>query len=78
MELSQFTDMEINMELIEVTPENSIVPVFEEKRTAAEKKKLMEELAAETAQIEARIAARAGALAKLAALGLSAEEIAAL
>ena len=72
-------------ELIDVTPEGSAVPVFIEKLTADEKKKREEELASQVlrdlkieAEQDAKIAARASALAKLAALGLTEEEIGAL
>jgi hypothetical protein len=44
----------------------------------AQRTKDQAEAAARQAEIDARVAARASALAKLAALGLSAEEIAAL
>jgi TctA family transporter len=73
------------MELIEVTPEGSAVPVFIEKLTATEQKKRKEDIAkgiaeqeALQAEQDAKIAARASALAKLAALGLTEEEIGAL
>jgi hypothetical protein len=70
------------MELIEVTPEDSIVPVYVEDLTNEERnlrKKELEDLhAGVQANLDARIEARESALAKLAALGLTEEEIAAL
>jgi hypothetical protein len=73
------------MELIEVTPEDSIVPIFIEKLTATEQKKRKEDIARGIAEQEAlqeerdaKAAARASALAKLVALGLTEEEIGAL
>ena len=73
------------MELIDVTPEGSAVPVFIEKLTAAEIKIREENLAkkfaeqqALQAEQDAKTAARHSALAKLAALGLTEEEIGAL
>jgi hypothetical protein len=73
------------MELIDVTPEGSAVPVFIEKLTATEQKKRKEDTAkgiaeqeALEAEQDAKVAARASALAKLAALGLTEEEIGAL
>jgi len=73
------------MELIDVTPEDSIVPIFIEELSPTEKKKREEDLAkgiAEEAKIkqdaENKAAARQSALAKLAKLGLTEEEISAL
>jgi type II secretory pathway predicted ATPase ExeA len=70
------------MELIEVTPEDSIVPVYVEDLTLEERnlrKKELEDLQAEVqSNLDSRIEARESALAKLAALGLTEEEIAAL
>jgi hypothetical protein len=73
------------MELIDVTPQDSIVPIFVEELSATEKKKREEDLAkgiAEEAKLkqdaENKVAARQSALAKLAKLGLTEEEISAL
>jgi len=73
------------MKLIEVTPNDSIVPVYVEELTTLEQSKRDEDLAkrvaeseTEKAEAEAKVAARESALAKLAALGLTADEIAAL
>ena len=73
------------MELIDVTPEDSIVTIFVEELSATEKKKREEDLAkgiAEEAKLkkdaEKKLAARESALAKLAKLGLTEEEIASL
>lgn len=70
------------MELIDVTPNDSIVPVYVEKLTKAEQAE-RDALAQANAQAEAQRKAeqeakaqtRASALAKLAAIGLTQEEI---
>jgi hypothetical protein len=63
---------------IDITPEGSAVPVFLEEPTAAEITQRQTETAAQaTAQAE-RETVRASALAKLAALGLTEEELATL
>jgi hypothetical protein len=56
--------------------DNEIRPMTTEEHTAYKADQIA--TAAAQAEAEARVTARAGALAKLAALGLSAEEIAAL
>jgi hypothetical protein len=61
----------IDGELVELTGED--LTAFKAQRT-----KDLAEAAAQKAEFEARVAARASALAKLADLGLTAEEIAAL
>jgi hypothetical protein len=61
----------IDGELVELTGED--LKAFE-----AQRKKDLAEAAAQKAEFDARVAARANALAKLADLGLTAEEIAAL
>jgi DNA-binding NarL/FixJ family response regulator len=70
------------MELIDVTPDDSIVPVYVEKLTAkqlAEREAEREAQAAQAkAEADAKLAARESALAKLAALGLTQDEIDAL
>jgi DNA-binding NarL/FixJ family response regulator len=70
------------MKLVDVTPNDSTIPVFVEQLTELEQTKrnqdLEAELTAQNADREAMTTARASALAKLAALGLTAEEIAAL
>jgi hypothetical protein len=70
------------MKLIDVTPEDSIVPVYVEQLTELEQTKRNEstatQAAAEIADREAMATARASALGKLAELGLNADEIAAL
>jgi len=73
------------MELIDVTPKDSIVPVYIEKLTNAEQAERdalaqaeREAEAQRKAEADAKIAARESALAKLAALGLTQDEIDAL
>lgn len=70
------------MKLIDVTPAESIVPVYVEQLTELEQAKRDELHAAEAAAYEAkeasRLAAAESARAKLAELGLTEEEIAAL
>jgi hypothetical protein len=73
------------MKLIDVTPDGSIVPVYVEELTELEQAKRDEDLLSliaenllSEAQAESKATARASALAKLAALGLTADEIAAL
>ena len=73
------------MELIDVTPDDSIVPVYVEKLTKAEQAERdalinadREAIAQRKAEADAKLAARESALAKLAALGLTQDEIDAL
>jgi hypothetical protein len=66
------------MEIIDVTPEDSVVPVFIEQKDPKEVADLQKELDAVSTQLKAQKDARQSALAKLAALGLTEEEIGAL
>jgi len=63
---------------IDITPEDSAVPVFLEEPTAAEITQRQTEATAQAAAKAARETVRASALAKLAALGLTEEELATL
>jgi DNA-binding NarL/FixJ family response regulator len=63
---------------IDITPEGSAVPVFLEEPTAAEITQRQTEATAQAAAKTARETVRTSALAKLAALGLTEEEIAVL
>ena len=73
------------MELVDITPEDSVVPVYlevldEEEQAIrdAELLAMQEEQAEREAAIEAKALARQSALAKLSELGLTQEEIEAL
>lgn len=73
------------MELVEITPEDSVVPVYlevlnEEEQAAreAEYAAIRAEQAAREAELVAKEEAKASGLAKLMALGLSEEEAKAL
>ena len=63
---------------IDITPADSAVPVFLEEPTDAEIAERQTETAAQAAAKAARETVRASALAKLAALGLTEEELATL
>ena len=62
----------------EITPEDSACPVFIDKMSAEQIKADQAEAKARQAEADAKSSARVSALAKLADLGLTAEEIAAL
>ena len=73
------------MELIDITPEDSIVPIYLEVFTEEEQAVIDADMLAtqeqqeqHKAETEAKALARQSALAKLAALGLTQEEIEAL
>jgi hypothetical protein len=73
------------MELIDVTPENSAVPVYIEKLTAQEQAareadlaQIQEEQESRLADLETKKTAKASGIAKLKALGLTEEEAGAL
>jgi len=63
---------------IDITPEGSAVPVYLEEPTDAEIAQRQTEATAQAAAKAARETVRASALAKLAALGLTEEELATL
>jgi len=63
---------------IDITPEDSVVPVFLEEPTAEELVERQAEYEAQKAAEAARETVRTSALAKLAALGLTEEELATL
>jgi len=73
------------MELIDITPEDSVVPVYLEKLNEeeqaerdAEQARIQEEQAAREAEIAAKEEAKQSGIAKLQALGLTEEEAKAL
>ncbi len=73
------------MELVDITPEDSIVPIYLEVLTEEEQAirdayilELQQQQEQYEAEIEAKALARQSALAKLSALGLTQEEVEAL